>query len=177
MNLENLSNTELALLDQVRQVHGSMEDKPRMVDAIGIFDKYIDIHKRYAELANEDNEALKRALFIQWYAVSEPSGLTGIPGGQGPFDGEKELDKEAEEKVLHLINQKIEERQLDEELKWMLSYYGYWDYYFEQFNSIDNIIEYIKTQEYHAPDNIDLNKLENRGQLGVYWKSILENKK
>ncbi|WP_276499553.1 hypothetical protein [Pontibacter litorisediminis] len=176
MNLEDLSNTEFALLEQVRQVHALMGDKPKMVDAIGVFDKYINIHKRYAELANDDNEALKRALFLQWYAVSEPSGLTGIPGGQGPFDGEKELDKEAEERVLQLINQKIEEHQLDEELKWMLSYYGYWDYYFEQFNNIDYIIKYIKTQEYHAPENVDLKKFENRGQLGVYWKSILDNK-
>jgi hypothetical protein len=144
MNLKELSEAELMLLSQVGQVHGLMEENPYKVDEQGIFDKYIEIHKTYADLADMDDEALKRALFIQWYAISEPSGLTGIPGGQGPFDGDKELNKKAEIKVIRLIEEKIKKKLLDDELKWMLSYYGSWDYYFVQFKDIENIIKFIK---------------------------------
>ena len=174
MNLKELSETELMLLNKVGQIHGLMEEKPDKVGKQGIFDKYIEIHKTYADFANTDNEALKRALFIQWYAISEPSGLTGIPGGQGPFDGEKELDREAEIKVIRLIEEKVKQKQLDEELKWMLSYYGIWDYYFEQFKDIENIIKFITTEEHPKPEKVDLSQFENRGQLGIYWKSIFE---
>ena len=67
--------------------NGLMQDKPALIEESGVFDEYINIHKIYVDNCLTDVEALKRAMFIQWYSCSEPSALTGIPGGQGPFDG------------------------------------------------------------------------------------------
>ena len=59
------------------------------------FLEYKKIHQAYAELSNSDLEALKRGLFIQWYALTEPGYLTGIG----------DLDENAENQIIQALKQ------------------------------------------------------------------------
>ncbi|MDQ3534286.1 MAG: hypothetical protein M3421_01505 [Bacteroidota bacterium] len=70
---------------------------------------------------HQDIEALKRGLFIQWYALAEPNYLTGIA----------DVDEQAESKIIHLLSEVIINGNVDEELCWMLDYYPAWDWIFE----------------------------------------------
>lgn len=131
-----------------------------------VFATYQILHQRYAELASESLEAFKRALFIQWYSFSEPDWSTGI----------SELDAEAEEKVIVILNQKLEDGLDDYELQWMFDYYATWDWIFERFNgypSLENAISLAKNVvETHLPNSIDREEMAKRGQMGDYWNSL-----
>ena len=50
-----------------------------ILEAAGVFREYRDVHRRYTALAlGGDLEALKRPLFLQWYALFEPACFTGL---------------------------------------------------------------------------------------------------
>jgi hypothetical protein len=76
---------------------------------------------------------LKRGLFIQWYACTEPNYLTGI----------EQLDEEAEKNIINIVEEKIQNNSLDSELKWMLNYYADWDYVFDRFKNREGLAELI----------------------------------
>ena len=106
-------------------------------------------------------EALKRGLFIQWYSKTEPNYLTGI----------NEIDFESEYKILKIIENKIEN--LDSELKWMLNYYGNWDFAFEKKKNLKKLERFIEniTDEFF-PKSINRIEMAKRGQMGEYWNSL-----
>jgi hypothetical protein len=127
-----------------------------------VFVYYNKIFTEYVNLANTDDEALKRSLFIQWYSISEPNYLTGIP----------ELDSETEIRLCEILENKIKNNLLDSELKWMLNYYAIWDYIYERFEKFIEINKFIKNRnEEHLP-KINKKEMENRGQMGEYWNSL-----
>jgi hypothetical protein len=130
-NIQELTEKENKLLAQVNGIVGSMNEKTRQLSEMGVFSSYRELHNEYAALAKAGNvEALKRAFFIQWYAVSEPSCFTGIPGTDPWGDGTR-LDKNTEEVVFDLVAQHLSS---DDELRWMAAwYYQISDYYFEAF--------------------------------------------
>ena len=130
-----------------------------------IFNSYKDIHKEYADLADKNDEALKRGLFIQWYAWTEPSWLTGIGL----------LDNLAMIKIITIINDKIISNTIDAELKWMLNYYlnPAWVFAFDKFKGYQGIASAIKNwTEDRLPKNIDKIAMQKRGQMGIYWNSL-----
>lgn len=126
-----------------------------------IYNSYKDLHGRYSELAENNDEALKRGLFIQWYAYTEPGYLTGIGL----------VDDIAEEKIIDLIERKIQKNDIDLELNWMLNYYANWDFVFEKFKNYPALIEFILNRKDTELvfDKVDMSK---RGQMGEYWNSL-----
>lgn len=167
--IQELTDRENILIGQVHGVVGSMEEKALQLTDNGVFNSYRKLHSDYASLAWTGNiEALKRAFFIQWYANAEPACFTGI----------HELDKDIEivvfDQVAKLIN-------LDDELKWMTAwYYLITDNYFEPFWSNPSIIKSLQSyiQEIGSlTDQAILSDepLENRGQMGVYFISVLKS--
>jgi len=130
-----------------------------------IFNSYKDVHKKYADLADKNDEALKRGLFIQWYAWTEPSWLTGIGL----------LDNLAMTKIISIINDKIISNTIDAELKWMLNYYvnPAWVFAFDKFKGYQGIDSAIKNcTEDSLPKSIDKIAMQKRGQMGDYWNSL-----
>ena len=127
-----------------------------------VFTSYKQVHKQYAELAHKELEALKRGLFIQWYALTEPSYLTGIG----------DIDEQAEIKIINLIDEKIGSNTLDSELTWMLNYYATWDYVFEGFHTFSNLKAFLVNAKSSLPEKIEGNRMEKRGQMGKYWNSL-----
>ncbi|HEV7329975.1 MAG TPA: hypothetical protein VGN63_02950 [Flavisolibacter sp.] len=128
-----------------------------------IFLEYRKIHQTYAVLSLTDDEALKRGLFIQWYALAEPNYLTGIA----------DLDENAENKIIQSLNGRIEAGDADNELRWMLNYYANWDWIFERLTSFKGFNSTIANEQNNClPDNIDTEEMTRRGQMGKYWNSL-----
>jgi len=112
--LDDLAREEGRLLRQVRSLEGTVEAKGAGLGALGVFAAYAEVHRRYTALAEAGStEALKRALFLQWFAAAEPPFLTGI----------SELDREAERRTAMLTERLCATGTMDEELGWMLPHY------------------------------------------------------
>jgi hypothetical protein len=161
MILTDLANKEKELYNFTIDLYkekGSSDSKGLTLDEI--YAEYKNVHKEYAKMSDKDIESLKRGLFIQWYSMTEPNYLTGI----------SELDKNAELKIIAELKNRVDQNKTDNELNWMLNYYLEWDYVFERFK---NIIDLRKKENV-----IDLTskklKMINRGQMGIYWNSIIE---
>src|SRR6476469_8561694 len=108
MTIEKLANAESELCSTVLDLYKKELTEELNEQLKLVFASYRQVHKHYSDLAKENDEALKRGLFIQWYAFTEPNYLTGI----------EELDKESEENIIDLIEEKIQSNSLDAELKW-----------------------------------------------------------
>ena len=168
MLLQELGEHEIQLLDRVLGLYRKPNSDHAEESRREIFDKYERIHQAYAERAITDDEALKRGLFIQWYALSEPSYLTGIA----------DLNESAENKIISVLNDRIAAVTIDDELIWMLNYYFNWQWIFERlssFNRFDNTI--VNEQNNNLPSKIDRDEMEKRGQMGEYWNSLTQSSK
>ena len=156
MTLSDLANKEIDLYSNVIVIyeHKKSVDKSNL-SLNQIHTEYKNVHEKYAEKSDNDIEALKRGLFIQWYAQTEPNYLTGI----------NELDEKAERKIITDLKKRIDENKTDAELIKMLNYYLTWDYVFDRFKD-------IAVFQKSNVDKILQIKTDARGQMGIYWKSI-----
>lgn len=162
MIIDELTKIETELYLKVCSLNGTIEEKHEQVTKLGISKEYKIIHQKYAELSSENIEALKRGLFINWIAVSEPTFLTGIA----------ELDENAQEIIIKEINERIKNQTVDFELNWMLNYYKDWDYAFAKFAKNEFFYDKIMSNKEIEMPKIDKQKMENRGQMGIYWNSL-----
>jgi hypothetical protein len=181
MNIQDLTEKENTLLVQIQNVRGLMEEKTQQLKDAGVFETYNQIHKDYVKLAVDgDIEALKRAIFIQWFGVFEPGCFTGIPG-TNPWGDGMGLDVEVEKQSLDLAERYYFSENVDDEFKWMVAwYYSLGDYYFEHFLGASALVKALGRygEEYKLwEDGLPSRKsLENRGQMGGYWLSLLKNR-
>jgi hypothetical protein len=163
--IEELTQAEAALLKRVDAVTGLMEDKNARLNESGVFAEYSRIHRCYVELIDDPScglEALKRALFIQWYAVSEPACFTGI----------LEVAAEPEAKILSRLDEMTKSGHLDAELRDMLRwYYQVSDWYFERREQVPNLKRFLKEPP-HEPPRLHKTDLGNRGQMTRYCQSL-----
>jgi len=163
MNIEDLANQELELLNQTLELVGTIEEKNDKVVYFGIGTKYQRIHEEYSRLANSELEALKRGLFIMWYALTEPSCYTGIVI----------LNSEAENRLLKVLDRRLKRDITDYELDWMLDYYSNWDFVFERFIEFKHLQDRLKRSEkIDLPNQINREEMSQRGQMGRYWNSL-----
>lgn len=163
--LEELQREEDRLLEQVRLTEGTVEARTSALAAHGVFRSYTKIHSHYVELAETgDFEALKRAIFLQWFEVVEPPFLTGIQG----------LDKNAVVRAIALIEQLCAATAIDDELAWMLPYYYLIaDWAFPSAEKCPHFIAYCKANEPKGLVRLPARtRLEGRGQMGDYWRSM-----
>jgi hypothetical protein len=168
MTIEQLTIKESELYTEVMDLYKKdsiiPQSKETEMKMEIVYDMYKDIHKQYAEIADKQDEALKRGLFIQWYAWTEPSWSTGIGL----------LDDVAMTKIITILNDKIVSNTLDAELKWMLNYYvnPAWVFAFDKFKGyqgLDNVIKNCTVGS--LPKSIDKISMQTRGQMGLYWTS------
>lgn len=163
MSIQELAKRENDLYFKVIDLYSQVQTLETDELLKDIFIDYKTVHQLYSELASYDIEALKRALFIQWYALSEPNYLTGISG----------LDEEIENKVLNNLNAFIDNNKIDYELTWMLNYYASWNWIFDRLNAFKGFDKRIvNDQNNKLPDTIDKEAMESRGQMGQYWNSL-----
>jgi hypothetical protein len=184
----NMTLTELDILEdeiktQLRKFNET-ETATDIVDTFlfSVFKKYTKIHKAYIDLIKTGDEAtkmeaLKRALYIQWIASFEPTYITGITMSFGGFDkslgGLQLIDYQF---VYGYLDNLIKNKELDEELRDMLSYYASWDFVFEYENFRDykylhDFVFQVDHEKSYAP-LIRKRNLKHRGQMGDYFLSL-----
>jgi hypothetical protein len=170
--LDALSKQEIKLHDEAANITGLIEQREQQLVDRGVFDEYKRLHQQYLVLFNHTPdpsirlEALKRLVFLNWYALAEPAFITGI----------NELDEETVQAAFAILNSYLIQHQLDHELHWMLSYYAACcDWAFLTYTepglpeltafvtAVDTSISHFK---HNKPEEMD-----NRGQMGLYWKT------
>jgi hypothetical protein len=160
MKLKELALKELNLYTKNIELNRNIEQNI----PVQITNEYSEIHFEYSILAQTDIEALKRGLFILWYSIAEPTFLTGIG----------KLDSHAENRIIRTLNTVLIENSCDYELEWMLDYYSAWDYVFQRYVGFEYFQNRLKrNSKIDLPNVIDNNKMKERGQMGIYWNSIL----
>lgn len=114
--------------------------------------KYNDLFELYC--SNDDLESVKRSLFLQWYAVSEPQELTGMP----------DFNENIQRSNLKRIGEIVKNNIYDDEIIVMLKhYYEITEWYFGE----------LGTTLKRINENKSSNSYKNRGIMGVYWESIM----
>ena len=164
MTTEQLADTETKLYSTVLELYQKEATDELNERMKAVFALYRQVHKNYSDIAKEDNEALKRGLFIQWYACTEPNYLTGI----------EKLDEESENNIMDIVEMKIQNNSLDTEMKWMLNYYATWDFVFDRFKNRKGLAELIANKTDGLPFGLHIDKIamDKRGQMGIYWNSL-----
>jgi hypothetical protein len=155
--LSKLNTDELILMHKVESITGTIETRQELLEEQNIPNSYNSIFKRYSLL--NDSEALKRALFIQWYASCEPTAFSGIGL----------LDESHQKKNLLTLTDALMNNKADSELKAMVKhYYAVADYYFNAF------IDCSVWERHLTGDKVIVTSTINRGQMGLYWKSLMQ---
>lgn len=163
MTLQELADKENILYKQAIELYRQPQSEKNDRLLQDVFLEYRKIHQEYAELSLTNMEALKRGLFIQWYALAEPNFLTGI----------SDLEETAENKIIQTLNDLIDAGGADDELTWMLNYYARWSWIFERLTSFKGFSSAIvNEQNNQLPVRIDREAMAQRGQMGTYWNSL-----
>lgn len=167
MTISQLVEIENNLLQRVTESVGTIEKKVSQLSNEGIYEAYKQVHSQYANLADVNDEALKRALFIQWYVMASPGFITGIDN----------VDLRAERRVIDVLDKQVSQNVIDSELHAIVSYYGSepWEYIFERFENCNNLEKLLRYRlDYDSIiDRMRQSDLYNRGQMGIYWQSII----
>lgn len=177
--IDILSDREVEIWDYAESQNGTMDFVTEKLSAEGIFERYRNIHKSYLELyfrIDEETiklEILKRLIFLNWYALIEPSCYTGI----------ENLDNTTVSESYSILNQYLIDGKIDTEFKWMLSFYSSWDYTILAFseNKLEALTAFVKGVDssiLSCPKNqLPKGTMDNRGQMGIYWISMSVEKK
>lgn len=156
--LKQLSNQEFEIVSTLKQHNYSLD--PRLETEMT--KKYGAIHEDYTNINN--TEALKRAIFIQWYAAVEPAHLTGI----GVLHRANELETMRRFAVLQAS------QGIDTEFARMMQHYdAVAGWYFNAFKTgIDpHLISTMLTEDQETFE------YRSRGQMGLYWSSLSSENK
>jgi|SRR6218665_351966 len=150
--IEYLTTKDIFLLEKMKEINQnkipiSKTEIPKLYDEL-----FIDYS------TNNNLECLKRAIFIQWYSVSEPIDNTGIG----------ELNNVCQTNNLEKLKDLILNKTIDSEFLQMLNhYYNVSDWYFDSILNLDLSIDLASNSKSH------IIMTEERGVMGKYWKSIL----
>ena len=175
-SLKQLSDNELQIYNKAE--YQQRYTGVRLVDTSDkwILKDYESIHNEYLNIYQNSNdesikiETLKRLIFLNWIYKVEPEYFTGI----------KELDESSIFSSYQILDNIIKSGKIDKELKWMLSAYSNWEYVILEYsaNELDALTQFVNsvdTSIRSSPKKI-LSKgtMDNRGQMGMYWKPRVE---
>lgn len=155
-----LNKEEHSILNLVEALKGTIKEIENQLESLDIADKYRAIYKDYNSFfkSTNDLEALKRIIFIQWYAISEPFAFTGI----------SELNIKLERDNIAFLIDLIAKRLIDEEFKKMIAhYYSISDWYFGADFKPSELAECIP--EISGDSGL---LFIDRGQMGRYLNAI-----
>ena len=158
----DLTKTEYELIARVESARGTMEEEEWIAQQ-GIFDAYCDVHREYTMRMPDPEygmEALKRALFIQWYACVEPACFTGI----------KYVNQEMSNLVFDKLDTVLLGHISDPEIRTMLRvYYRICDLYFADAMNLRGVCHCIERGPRVSVLRFKCSQFVNRGAMGLYW--------
>jgi hypothetical protein len=166
-NLARLDRLEEELRERVSAVIGLMEEKDLQLEQTGVYDDYAKVFTSYVDLLDsesEANEALKRAVFLIWYAQAEPSCFSGLGI----------LPEQSSCLVYETLESKARSNDLDSELLWMVAFYdGIAEWVFADEKGLPTFRRTVERSDREAWMNeLDPKRFAHRGQMGNYWISI-----
>jgi hypothetical protein len=169
LSLDALANWEMAVLASIRGASGSAAERDAQITRSGLYAEYPAIFGAYLELvrlaADETIalEALKRVVFLAWWAFSAPSIDSGIA----------ELPESSVREVMQLLESAIAGGRTDDELKSMLAWYhSRFGYVFEHFGPVRDLEDFVADVPVaEAQARVLAGSFAGRGQLGVYWSA------
>ncbi|MCZ6690846.1 MAG: hypothetical protein O7H41_14735 [Planctomycetota bacterium] len=166
--LERLAAGETEVLRRTAATEGAAPEKFRLLHERGVFTEYGSIYEQYVGMIADGDpgtEALKRALFLQWYAQLEPATSTGL----------WDLDDEGQDEIIRELDRRAIARKFDEELRMMLShYYSVAPHYFDSQEEGHSLKLSLRDDEESA-ERPGVASMERRGQMGDYWRGVLES--
>ncbi|MBW3545026.1 MAG: hypothetical protein KY428_05385 [Bacteroidetes bacterium] len=169
--LNELARQELSLQRLVYHASGTAAAINSSLQQQGVFAAYRQIHRAYVQLASfkqerhTRNEALKRAIFLNWYSQLEPAALTGLA----------DLDESQITEAYFILNKIIEKSWLTDEQAWMLQHYAYWDWAILQYteNKIHALSRWVMaasgTLAPLPPPAVLQQSMQGRGLMGLYF--------
>jgi len=167
--LSSLADQEEAILRVVGSITDLMEERHERLVELGVYAEYRAVFGRYLRLLSDPKagaEALKRALFLSWYDLSEPACFTGV----------FELPSDSRYLVLEALNSAFTRGAIDNELRWMVPYYYHLtDFAFPNLNDHPELARFLgrADPESYLRGGLESRQFEGRGQMGHYWQSIL----
>ena len=169
LSLDALANWEMAVLASIRGASGSAAERDAQITRSGLYAEYPAIFGAYLELVrlaadpSTALEALKRVVFLAWWAFSVPSTDSGIA----------ELPESSVREVMQLLESAIAGGRTDEELRSMLAWYhSRFGYVFEHFGPVRELDAFVADVPLSDVDALPQSRsFAGRGQLGVYWST------
>lgn len=167
--LEELTETEAELESVVSSIEGTIEEKDAQLRERGVYQRYADVFSRYLaefESNSGDLEPLKRAAFLAWYELTEPSCFSGVA----------DLPKDARSSVMRYLEDHVSN--LDREFRWMLAYYfEIAPFAFPNLDSHAGLRSLLETTDSEAwlADADAKHLIRRRGLMGEYWLSVFES--
>jgi hypothetical protein len=169
LNLVAIASWETAVLASISGARGSPDERDAQITRSGMYAEYPAILGAYVELTTESEhaptqlEALKRAVFLCWYAYVALPVNTGLA----------ELPESEVRAVMEDLEHTIVSGRADEELRAMLACYrddfGEVFDFFGPVRSLDAFIRDISSQD--ARELLGRSTWTGRGQLGMYWST------
>jgi hypothetical protein len=177
ITIDTLSKLELDLYNYAESLDGDMDSRNKQLQEEGIFDQYKNLHQSYLDLFFDTKdeeiqlEILKRLIFLNWYSLVEPSCYTGI----------QDLDNRVVFESYSILNEYLIDNKIDKEFIWMLSYYSSWDFAILPFsennlNALTRFVKEVDTALSCPQKQLPKGSMDNRGQMGIYWKIRLVEK-
>lgn len=165
ITLRELAAWEDRLGLAVARAHGTAEARDLALAREGIYADYSAVFGSYAALISEEAdgmEALKRATFLAWYDVVEPSFLTGIG----------DLSESTVRAVLEALDARCRSRPTDAELRFMVPWYvSRSEFALLRFPGLDGIAALARRASGDPLARVprDAAAFEGRGLMGHYW--------
>ena len=160
------------MLASIAGAFGTLEERDAQIERSGFYREYPAVLRAYHALFADPTsrlEAIKRALFIVWYGGVEPACFSAI----------RDLPERAVRATLAELETEVRRGGGDDELRWMLAWYvdvGPW--LFELYGGAPVLGDFLGD----APADAwraaapGLERLVNRGQMGQYWRSLVQGR-
>lgn len=171
ITLRDLAGWESRVAMIVAQASGDPEERDRALERSGLYAEYPAILSGYLALLEDDEsrlEALKRAVFLVWYSAVEAPMLSGIA----------ELPDSAVRATLEALERACREGSIDDEARWMLSWYHQaGDYALLRTPGLPAVEALVAEGDPMAWEAVvtDEGTMAERGLMGRYWSSLAKN--
>jgi hypothetical protein len=169
LSLDALANWEAAVLARIAGATGTPDERDAQITRSGLYAEYPAIIRAYGEVSGPERETslevTKRTLFLIWHSFKALPVDSGI----------SEVAESTVREVFARLEATIAGGRADDELRWMLAWYR--DTFPEPFDtfgpvrSLDAFIRDVSTED--ALDGLRASSFTGRGQLGMYWSSLL----
>ena len=174
LTVQSLAGWEAAVLASVGGATGTLEERDRQVERSGMYGEYPAILSGYLEIlvpesprAHERLEALKRAVFIAWYAGVAPRCLTGI----GDLSDASVIETFAR------LDAAVRRGEVDDELTAMVAHYHEaCAAPFDLYGGADAAERAGPAADVEALLDAPVARFKERGQMGAYWATLGEHR-